>query len=277
VQSRHNKQWVCQTTCQDHCGQCFGLLPAAFLAQLNVHQGLYHAVASAVGASSISDAAAQPDGPSADSSSPGVANSAAAAARNAAPLAEGAAARRGGTAEPLPPAAQRVGQLLLQDFEANGVHLQGDAQARFLAASAREQMLCLQFGGSRGWQPRVCTASSVRHPSTLKCFQPASGHWHNAIQQAHWSTPLQSSHQLSTITAWGAGHNMADPAKYGRIAVPIKSRGGALDALPPNARVAARREGKLLRVPTHEQLLPELLTHLPDHTLRRQVVPAAPQ
>ena len=64
---------------------------------------------------------------------------------------------------------------------------------------------------------------------------------------------------------------MADPAKYGRLVVPIKTKGEALSALPPNARVAARRDGKLLRVPTHEQLLPELLTYLPDHSLRRQV------
>ena len=64
---------------------------------------------------------------------------------------------------------------------------------------------------------------------------------------------------------------MANPSKYGRLVVPAKTKGEALNALPPNARVAARRDGKLLRVPTHEQLLPELLTHLADHSLRRQV------
>jgi hypothetical protein len=163
--------------------------------------------------------------------------------------------------EALPPAAQRVGQLLLQDFEANGVHLQGDAQARFLAASAREQMLCMQFGAS---------------PHTLRWIHLPS---RAGLHLGSGTLPLTSNsgHHLWSLqtVGLGAGHNMGDPSKYGRIAVPIKTRGGALDALPPNARVAARREGKLLRVPTHEQLLPELLTHLPDHTLRRQVAPAA--
>ena len=125
------------------------LSTAGFLAQLNVHQGLYHAVASAVGASHTASTA-QPDSSPGDGSSPpsnGTAAAAAAVAGSAAQSAAGPAASRAGAAEPLPPAAQRVGQLLLRDFEANGVHLQGDAQARFLAASAREQMLCMQFGG----------------------------------------------------------------------------------------------------------------------------------
>lgn len=127
------------------------LSPAGFLAQLNVHQGLYHAVASAVGASH-SAPTAQPDSPSGSDMPPsnGVAAAAAAAAGSAEQSAAGPAADTAGTAEALPPAAQRVGQLLLRDFEANGVHLQGDAQAHFLAASAREQMLCMQFGGSLG-------------------------------------------------------------------------------------------------------------------------------
>ena len=117
------------------------LSPAGFLAQLNVHQGLYHAVASAVGAGTV-----QPDSQP-DNGSPSDGAAAATAAGSSAQSAAGAAAGTAGAAEPLPPAAQRVGRLLLEDFEANGVHLQGDAQARFLAASAREQMLCMQFGG----------------------------------------------------------------------------------------------------------------------------------
>ena len=121
------------------------LSSAAFLAQLNVHQGLYHAVASAVGASS----AAQPDRAPGHSSPQSSSTAAAVPAGSTVHSAAGAPA---GTAAPLPPAAQRVGQLLLQDFEANGVHLQGEAQARFLAASAREQMLCMRFGG----RPALC-------------------------------------------------------------------------------------------------------------------------
>jgi hypothetical protein len=139
------------------------LSPAGFLAQLNVHQGLYHAVASAVGASAP---AAQPDSPPDDGSLPstGTAAGAAAAAGSTAHSAAGSAAGTAGVPEPLPPAAQRVGRLLLQDFEANGVHLQDDAQACFLAASAREQMLCMQFGGSADlaavglWAPSQGTA-----------------------------------------------------------------------------------------------------------------------
>jgi hypothetical protein len=118
---------------------------AAFLAQLNVHQGLYHAVASAVGAS-YSEATAQPESPADGGGPAALGNAIAADAGSTAPSAAGAAARTAGAAQSLPPAAQRVGQLLLQDFEANGVHLQGDAQAQFLDASAREQMLCMQFG-----------------------------------------------------------------------------------------------------------------------------------
>lgn len=68
-----------------------------------------------------------------------------------------------------------------------------------------------------------------------------------------------------------AGHNMGDASKYGYFSVPGKSAGERLAGLPANARVLARREGKLLRVPTHEQLLPELLTHVPDAGIRRQV------
>lgn len=110
---------------------------AGFLAHLNVHQGLYNAVASAVGASRT-DAAAQPPISSHGGNAPaegGAASNHAAAHSSAA-----------GSGKVLPAAALRVGQLLLQDFEAHGVHLQGDEQRRFLDASAREQMLCMQFG-----------------------------------------------------------------------------------------------------------------------------------
>jgi len=123
---------------------------------LNVHQGLYHAVASAVGDSAaggpqpparggagsgtqlLGSTSGSPVGSTAGSPPP--------------PGIDGGGGGGGdmqsgiGGAHLLPEAALRVGQLLLQDFEAHGVHLQGGQQRAFIDASAREQMLCMQFG-----------------------------------------------------------------------------------------------------------------------------------
>lgn len=62
-----------------------------------------------------------------------------------------------------------------------------------------------------------------------------------------------------------------DGSKYGFLQLYGKAAGEPLAGLPPNARVQAVRQGKTLRVPTHEQLLPELLTRVPDASIRRQV------
>ena len=67
---------------------------------------------------------------------------------------------------------------------------------------------------------------------------------------------------------------MADTSKFTWLSLPATAE-GALGGLSATARGQLRREGRgrraVLRVPTHEHMLGELLTRVPDGAIRREV------
>lgn len=104
------------------------------MADLNVHPGLYHSVATAV--------RGEPATGATSSGSAGSGGSGAASSGVTQQALGGGAA--GGAS--MSAAALRTGHLLCQDFEMQGVHLDAGDQKEFKASLAREQQLCMQFG-----------------------------------------------------------------------------------------------------------------------------------
>lgn len=88
----------------------------------------------------------------------------------------------------------------------------------------------------------------------------------------HMSTVLMF-HVLRQQTVLGticAGQNLGTASKYGWFNI-SKKAADQLAHLSPNARVQVERNGRTLRVPTHEAMLQEVLTRVPESYIRRQV------